>query len=85
MYLTSNEMVLLSKILADASSEYSRYGCNDIPEEWFANWSKEEKQNLMKEFHKWNNSPEDYDPDNFDLPDWALVAFYSKKLLSLLT
>ena len=58
-----------------ASSELSNNGCHD----WHfpKSWSKKEKQAFVKSFHEWNGDPEEYDPNDLDLPDWAVASYLS--------
>ncbi len=52
-----------------------------VPEEFWWNWTKEERQIFVREFHDWYDHPEDYNPENLQLEDWELTSFLIGKLL----
>ena len=38
------------------------HGCDDEPRDLWNDWTLEEHQQLVKEYHDWNGDPEEYDP-----------------------
>jgi hypothetical protein len=78
--MTKNELLLVSKLLKMASEEFSNHGCNDVSDEMYAGWTKEERQNLVKDFHEMNGDPEEYSPEYLHLGDDTLMSIFAKKL-----
>ncbi len=79
--MTHKEKKLTSELLDIASDDFSNNGCNDVPEEFYADWTIEERKNFVKEYHEWNGDAYEYDPEYLDLPDFALMSFMADKLL----
>lgn len=69
---------LAGQFLRIASNELSNHGCNDwdFPDDW----TKEEKQEFVQAMHLDNKSPEEYDPENLNVPDWWVAAFLSNSI-----
>lgn len=78
--MKDNEKRLASSLLKDAAHVFSNHGCNDVDESHYDGWTKEDRQQFVKEFHDWNGDPEEYDPEQLDLPDWLLMDFLAFKL-----
>lgn len=74
------EKELAAKMLKLASDYFGNHGCNDVEESVYDGWTKEERQHFVKEFEEWNGSPQDYNPDDLHLPDWAIMSFLAFKL-----
>jgi hypothetical protein len=79
--MTQKEKILISILLDLASDEFATHGCNDLDDAFWAGWTKEERQELMKDFHKYNGDPENYDPEFLHVGDSSLMGYFSKKLL----
>jgi hypothetical protein len=76
--LARKMMLIASDFLELASDEFSKHGCNDW--EFPANWTKKEKQKFVKMMHKRNNSLDEYDPEELDVPDWWVMSFLASLL-----
>ncbi len=63
-----------------ASNEFSNHGCNDVEDSVYEGWTKEERQQFVKEFHDWNGDPDEYDPNFLHLGDSTIMAFLAYKL-----
>lgn len=74
------ELLLVASFLEVASQHFSLHGCNDVDDAFFANWTKEERQGLVKKMHDWNGDPEEFNPNFLDLPDWFLMSYLAEKL-----
>jgi len=57
--MTSKEKKLAADLLRIAADEFSNHSCNDIGEEVFKNWTREEKLKLSQSYHDWNGDPEE--------------------------
>jgi len=79
--MTVQEIQLTAKLLDLAADTFSNHGCNDVSEEMYEGWTKEQRQALVKEFHEWNGDPEEYDPEFLHLGDSSLIAFFAAKIL----
>lgn len=53
---------LVANCLKLAGDEFSNHTCDDLPNEWFDDWDKEDIVELDKQYHNWNRSPEEHDP-----------------------
>lgn len=82
--LTRAERQVLAELLERASDTFSNHGCNDFELAKFMP-DPEERRELMREYHEYNHSPEDYDPnDDFNVEmDFALMSFFAWKLLGV--
>lgn len=82
--MTDKEKHLVAVLLDMASNEFSNHGCNDMPENSFQNWTIEEKQSLVKQFHDYNGDPENFDPNDLTIlnHDSILMGFFASKLIS---
>jgi len=78
--MTDKEKILASYFLNLASDEFGNHGCNDVEQSVWNNWTIEERQQFVKEFHEYNGDPEEYDPNFLYLPDFVLMGFLSHKL-----
>jgi len=66
----------LLKMYAD---ELGTHGCNDFDLAYMLP-NAEERKHFVKEYHDWNGDPEEFDPDNLNLPDFAVVGFLAHRL-----
>lgn len=74
-----NVLNMVSKLLEMAGDEFCNHGCNDLPEDFFEGMSKEDVQELYREYHNWNGDPEEYDPEQLGyLGDDSLMSFFSE-------
>lgn len=80
--MTTKEKKLAAKMLDLASNEFGRHGCNDVDDSVYNEWTLEERQTFVKEFHDWNGDPEEYLPTHLHLPDYAIMDFLAHKLKS---
>lgn len=78
--MTDKYYKLCAALLEMASNEFSNHGCNDMPDEFFIGWTKEERQQLAKDFEDYNSEGKDYDPNNIHIPDSSLMSFFAHKL-----
>lgn len=78
--LNEKEKKLASHWLDEASNIYGAKGCNDVEEKVWNGWTKEERQQFVKEYHDYNGDPEEYDPNFLHLPDFAIIRFLAHKL-----
>lgn len=62
-----------------AADEFSNHCCNDIPREWFEDWSQDELTELDKKICEFNNSPDEYVPEcpSYGF-DFVLYWYFSK-------
>jgi hypothetical protein len=77
--LTKKEKVLFHLFIKDAEDEISNRGCNDVSEALWADWTKDERKQFVKDYHDYNGDPEEYDSDRLNLPDYAIFGFLSHK------
>jgi len=78
--MTDKEKKLTALFLRLASDEFGNHGCNDVPEKYFEGWTKEERQQFVKEIHEWNGDPEEYNPEFLHTPDFAIFGFLAHKI-----
>ena len=78
--MTKKEKMLAGEMLILASEEFSNHTCNDVDEDLFKDWSVVERQELCLNLEKFNNSPEDYDPNSLYVQDWELMNYFAHKL-----
>jgi len=79
--MTEKENKLAAKMLTMASDEFSNHGCNDIDESLFADWTDEEKDQFMIDFHIWNGDPEEIgNMSILMLGDAGIMSFLAHKL-----
>jgi hypothetical protein len=71
-------MRLAGEMLDVAKDEFSNHVCNDwdFPDDW----THEEKVEFVKAMHDDNGSPEEFDPEHLDMPDWWIMAFLAGRL-----
>ena len=81
--LPENLWDALSLFLDDLSSHYGSAGCNDLPENIAALFSKPQGIELAKEFEVYNN-PVTPDGPSWPLPDWCLLSLIQHKIESQL-
>lgn len=77
-----HEKQLTAKFLELAAGEFSNHGCNDVDEDFFEGWTKDQRQEFCKEWHEWNGDPDEYDPEWLSLPDYAIMDFLASKIRS---
>ena len=70
---------LLIKILNLAYTKLSRYGCNDITESIWDNWTIEERRVLVQQYHRFNGDINEYDPDHLRLYSTMILFVMYKK------
>lgn len=73
--MNEKTLLLVSDLLELASDELSNNGCNDW--DFPKGWTKAEKQEFVRSYHEWNGDPEEYDPSDLTLPDWAVASYLS--------
>ena len=80
--MKSKEFKLASVLLKIAEDEFSRHGCNNLSQGVWKDWTTQERQEFIKDFHDWNGGYYNIqdDPENLDLPDWVVMAFLASKL-----
>lgn len=64
---------LAADFLRELSNVQGNAGCNDwkFPE----SWTQQMKEEFTKGYHRYNNSPDDFDPDFLVLPDFAVTSY----------
>lgn len=80
--LTDNQAKTFSKLLEFCSQEVSRSICNDLDSDIISDLSKDDIQQMEKEFQRFNGTPDEYNPDHSVVcsMDWALVSYFRMKL-----
>ena len=78
--INKKELSLAAKMLKLASEQFSNHGCNDVDENLYDNWTLEERQQFVKEFHQWNGNLEEYDETFLHLGDNTIMSFLAAKL-----
>jgi len=68
-------LLLAADFLKLASDELSNNGCNDW--DFPKGWTKSEKKEFVKSYYEHNGTPEEYDPNDLTLPDWAAASYLS--------
>lgn len=66
---------LAADFLNIASERFSNHSCNDVPESFYKNWSKDQRLQFVKNYYVWNKSPKEFSEDNLNLPDYALMDY----------
>lgn len=79
--MTDKEKRLTAKFLTLASEEFGSHGCNDVEDSMWEGWSKEDRQQFVKEYHEWNGDPNKFNPNYLHIPDYAIMHFLSYKVL----
>ena len=64
---------LAADFLKELSNIQGNAGCNDW--DFPKHWTKEMKEEFVKGYHRYNNSPDDFDPDFITLPDFAVASY----------
>ena len=78
--MNDKEKELAAHWLHEASDVFGNHGCNDVPNDVWKDWTLEERQTFVKEYHAWNGDPAEYDPKWLHLPDFAIMSFLAHKL-----
>ena len=78
--LNPKEARLVARLLEIASDQFTRHGCNDLPDDFWEDWTRLERQALCKAIQEDNGTPEDYYPDHLELPDWLLMEYMRDRL-----
>lgn len=78
--MTDKEKILASEMLKLASNEFGNHSCNDVEDSVYDGWTTEERKQFVKEYHKWNGDPEEYDENFLHLQDFAIMNFLADKL-----
>lgn len=76
--MNHKELILAAEFLEQHSDDLSDNGCNDW--EYPDDWTEQEKIDFCRKYHSFNKSPEDFDPDDLTLPDFAVASFLAHKL-----
>ena len=83
IYLSAKEANMVARLLGMASDEFSNHGCNDLPDDFWEDWTRLERQALCRAIQEVNGTPEDYDPDHLNHPDWLLMEYMRDRLRGL--
>lgn len=78
--MTEKEIKLAADLLLLASDQFANHGCNDMPDEYFKDWTLEERQTLVRQYWEWNGTPQEYNPDFLHIGDSFLMYFLAEKL-----
>jgi hypothetical protein len=76
---TQKELTLAGELLEMASESFGRHSCNDAPDEWWENWTIDERKAFSKDFEDYNSKGRDYDPDHYEMQDFAVAGFLAYK------
>lgn len=76
--MNHKELILAAEFLEQHSDDLSDNGCNDW--EYPDDWTEQEKIDFCREYHNFNKSPEDFNPEDLTLPDFAVASFLAHKL-----
>lgn len=86
------EKKLAAKLLRLASDKFSNFGCNDFDMEEAGELSPEEQEQLIRDYHEYNQNGEPMEPDDIEqlehdlkhpryaLGDWCLMDLLAHKL-----
>jgi hypothetical protein len=74
------QIALLDKYLEDYTDDLGNAGCNDVDEEVWKDWTKEERIQFTKEFYEYNGDPENFDEDDLYLADFCIVGLLKHKI-----
>lgn len=77
--MNKNMIKMILYFLGDYEEELSDRICNDFNLKEFIP-EKREREQFVKDYHNWNGDPEEYNPDNLNLPDFAVVTFLIERL-----
>lgn len=75
--MNDKEKSLAANLLNIASDEFGNHGCNDVSEQVFKDWSLNERQKFVKEFHEWNGDPDEYNENFLHIPDLCINGLFS--------
>ncbi len=84
--MTGKEKRLCARLLEKAGEHFANHGCNDMPKEWFEDWTMKEKREFMRSFHEFNEGAIQRKLEDFELndPNWlgdsAVMALLAHKL-----
>jgi hypothetical protein len=85
MNITDKEILLISKLLELAGDEFSNHTCNDVPDDWFKDWTKEEKMKLDKEVISELCGEDEYTTgEDPYFRDDMLFQYFSEKLKNIM-
>lgn len=75
-----DKWVRLAAILLDQAAD--RYG-NDICNDWeFPDeWTREDRELAVQEYHEWNGDPEEVEPGEDSLPNFCAMFFAASVLI----
>jgi len=73
VHLSRGLRLLTNDLLNEAADEFANHGCNDFNLKAYL--SLKEQQEFVRAYHDWNGDPEAFDPQNPNLPDFAIMAF----------
>lgn len=71
-------MELIRDMLEDYSDRLSNDCCNDW--DFPKDWTVEEKQLFLKQYHAWNGDPEEYDPKRLYIGNSSVAAFLAYRV-----
>ena len=78
--ISKNQLALIVTMLKLASNGFSNFGCNDVDEKVYKNWTLEERKEFVRDFHEWNGDPEEFEETFLHLADFAIMDFLAAKL-----
>ena len=77
MSLTRAELKLAARLLELASDVFSNRNCNDFDLTFL---SLEERQEIMRAYYNYANTPEDYDEECIIADDFTLMEYLSDRM-----
>jgi len=78
--MNTREKQLAARMLEMADEEFGNHGCNDVDESIYEGWTRRQRQAFVRGYHEYNGDPEEYDPDQLDLPDFCIMGYLASKL-----
>ncbi len=76
--MTRKERGLAADFLDRAAEEFSNRSCNDF--DFPESWTREEKQNFIRGYYENNGDPEEYDPKDLTIADFAAMGYLAALL-----
>jgi len=78
--LQPHERFLMAVVLKMAANEFGNHGCNDFNLSRYM--SPEQGREFMRQYHKWNGDPEEWNPEEYDgqCMDYAVMGFMAHKI-----
>lgn len=76
--MKTKEIELIREMLKDYADRLSNDSCNDW--DFPKDWTNEEKELFLKQYHAWNGDPEEYDPKRLYIGNSSVAAFLAYRV-----